>query len=113
MQNSELEKLVMQLIMNGGNAKSSMMEAINYARNNEFETAQQKIEDAEASINEAHEIQTKLLVTEARGENYQFSLLLTHSQDHLMNALNAIDLGKEIVALWEIVYKKLGGESNE
>lgn len=113
MENNELEMLVMQLIMNGGNAKSSAMEAINYARNNEFDLARQKIEDAESSMNEAHEIQTKLLVTEARGEDYKFSLLLTHSQDHMMNAINAIDLGKEIIALWEVVHKKLGGEINE
>ena len=106
MGNSELELLIMQLIMNSGNAKSLAMEAIQFARKNQLDHAKKTLEEAGESMTVAHEIQTKLLVTEARGENYQFSLLLTHSQDHLMNALNAIDMAKEMVFLWESVHTK-------
>lgn len=104
--NSELELLIMQLIMNSGNAKSLAMEAVQFARKNQLDLAKKTLEEADESMTVAHEIQTQLLVTEARGENYQFSLLLTHSQDHLMNALNAIDMAKEMVFLWESVHTK-------
>lgn len=106
MGNSEIELLIMQLIMNSGNTKSLAMEAIQSARNNQMDLAKKKLEEADVSMNLAHEIQTQLLVREARGETYNFSLLLTHSQDHLMNALNAFDLAKEIVLLWEALHTK-------
>lgn len=106
MENSEMELLIMQLIMNSGNTKSLAMEAIQCARNNQIDLAKEKLEEADASMNIAHEIQTQLLVKEARGEAYDFSLLLTHSQDHLMNALNAFDLAKEMVLLWETLHAK-------
>lgn len=102
---NKLELLTMQLIMNSGNAKSLAMESIVCARENKIEIANEKIKQAEEAICKAHEIQTELLTQEARGVDYSFSLLLTHSQDHLMNAINAIDIAKEMILLWVEVYK--------
>ncbi|EAC9629209.1 PTS lactose/cellobiose transporter subunit IIA, partial [Listeria monocytogenes] len=52
---------IMGLIMYGGNAKSDAMEAIAAAKEGDFELADQKIKDAEASLVEAHHSQTGLL----------------------------------------------------
>ncbi|WP_071875946.1 PTS lactose/cellobiose transporter subunit IIA, partial [Enterococcus phoeniculicola] len=73
---------VMGLIMYGGNAKSDAMEAIAAAKKGEFEEADQKIADAEASLVEAHHSQTGLLTQEAQGNHMEVTLLTVHSQDH-------------------------------
>lgn len=106
--NGEMESLIMQLIMNSGNAKSLAMEAIKSARCGQLGEAEIKINEASDAINLAHKIQTELLTLEASGENFDFSLLLTHSQDHMMNSITTIDLAKEFVYLW----KSLKGEGN-
>ena len=84
------------------------MEAIKFARSNQLGEAEAKISEASDAINLAHNIQTQLLTLEASGQDFKFSLLLTHSQDHMMNSITTIDLAKEFVYLW----KSLKGETN-
>ncbi len=100
MVNNELEYSIMQIIMNSGNAKSLAMEAIRASREGKFESAKSKLEEAKDAINLAHLEQTKLLTLEARGQDFNISLLMTHSQDHLMNSMTTLDLAEEIISLW-------------
>lgn len=91
---------IMGLIMYGGNAKSDAMEAIAAAKEGNFELADQKIADAEASLVEAHHSQTGLLTQEAQGNNITVTLLTVHSQDHLMTSIAFTDLAKEIIDVY-------------
>lgn len=93
--------LVMNLIINAGDAKSSAMEAIYAAKKTDFEGAQQKIKEANEKINKAHKSQTNLLTEEANGNHTKISLLMIHAQDHLMTALTFLDLAKELVEVYE------------
>ena len=93
--------IVMSLIMNAGNSKSFSMEAIKAAKENDFTLAQEKLKEAENSINAAHNAQTSLLTKEANGEKTELSMLLIHGQDHLMNAITFLDIAKEFVELYE------------
>ncbi|MBT2695618.1 PTS lactose/cellobiose transporter subunit IIA [Bacillus sp. ISL-55] len=94
-----LEEVSFQIILNGGNARSLAMEAINIAKMGEFEQAEQKIEEANEEMVKAHRFQTQLIQGEARGETVEIRLLLIHAQDHLMNAITVIDLAKELIDL--------------
>ncbi|ANJ69855.1 PTS lactose/cellobiose transporter subunit IIA [Latilactobacillus curvatus] len=96
---------IMGLIINGGNAKSSSMEAIMAAKEGDFETAAAKLAEADAALSEAHNSQTDMLTKEASGDHMQVTLLTVHSQDHLMNAITFRDLAGEVVD----VYKKMAG----
>lgn len=98
-----VEEVSFQIILNGGNARSLAMEAINLAKMGEFEEAEQKIEEANGDMTKAHRFQTQLIQGESRGESVEIRLLLIHAQDHLMNAITVIDLAKEIIEL----YKKI------
>ncbi|SFQ04153.1 PTS system, cellobiose-specific IIA component [Desemzia incerta] len=100
---------IMGLIINGGNAKSDAMEAIQAAKKGNFEEADQKIKDADASLTEAHRSQTGMLTKEASGDPVALSLLMVHGQDHLMNAITFRDLAAEVVD----VYKAIAGVSTE
>ncbi|AYW50664.1 PTS lactose/cellobiose transporter subunit IIA [Tetragenococcus halophilus] len=97
---------VMGLIMYGGNAKSDAMEAIAAAKKGDFELADQKLKDADASLSQAHESQTGMLTKEAQGEHMNVTLLAVHSQDHLMTAIAFKDLATEIIDLYRRLDEK-------
>ncbi|MCD7034542.1 PTS lactose/cellobiose transporter subunit IIA [Metabacillus sp. GX 13764] len=96
-----LETTIFQIILHGGNGKSSAMEAIMAAKQGDFPAARQKLKEAAEALNEAHVIQNSLIQGEVRGEKTEVSLLLVHAQDHLMNAITIKDLAAEFVELYE------------
>ncbi len=90
-----------QIILHAGNARSSAMEAIAFAKEGKFTEAKDKLEDAKKELNEAHHSQTELIQAEARGESVDVNVILVHSQDHLMTAMAIKDLAVEFVELYE------------
>ncbi|MGG1674963.1 PTS lactose/cellobiose transporter subunit IIA [Neobacillus sp. NRS-1170] len=96
-----LEAVIFQIILHGGNGRSAAMEAIQAAKQGEFEQAEGKLKEAENALNEAHHIQTSLIQGEIRGEKTEISLLMVHAQDHLMNAITVKDLAAEMVELYQ------------
>mgnify|MGYP000261347504 CR=1 FL=1 len=77
--------------------KSSSVEAIQAAKEGNFELADEKIKAAEESLLQAHHTQTEMLTQEANGDSVEVSLLMVHGQDHLMTGMMFKDLAKEIV----------------
>lgn len=75
------------------------MQALQSAREQQFSEADNLLEEAEKEINVAHKVQTEMIQSNARGEEINLSILLIHAQDHLMTAMLAIDLAKEILLL--------------
>lgn len=94
-------EVIMPLIMYGGDAKSSAMEAIQFAKKGEWEGADRKLKEAKDSLIQAHHSQTELLTNEARGETTTLSLLMVHAQDHLMTSITFVDLATEIIELYK------------
>lgn len=92
--------------MYGGDAKSNAMEAIEAAKQYDFQLAEQKLNSAKESLNLAHNSQTDMLVAEAQGEQSSITLLTVHSQDHLMTSITFVDLAKEIVDLYKVLEVK-------
>lgn len=97
------EQLIINLIVNAGSARSSSVEAIQYAKAGDLDAADKSIADAKEAVNEAHHAQTEMIQAEIRGEKTPLSLLMVHAQDHLMTSLLCIDLAQEFIDL----YKKL------
>lgn len=100
------EQTIFQIILHGGNGKSSSMEAIAAAKEGNFVEANKKLKQASEALNEAHHVQTQLIQNEVNGVKCEVSLLMVHAQDHLMNALTVRDLATVIVDLYETVSKK-------
>jgi PTS system cellobiose-specific IIA component len=97
----ELYQLSFQLILHSGNARSLAMEAMNDAKEKNFEAAREKLKEADAAFVEAHHIQTELITKESNGEDFEIPIILIHGQDHLMMAMTLKDLAKEIIDLRE------------
>ncbi|NRY61706.1 PTS lactose/cellobiose transporter subunit IIA [Clostridium beijerinckii] len=96
-----MDQVVMELVVNGGHARSKSMEAIKAARKGDIEFAKEKIKEANEALNKAHNFQTSLIQKEAAGEEVGISLLMVHAQDHLMNAMTVRDLAKEMISMYE------------
>lgn len=101
----DYQQIVMQLIVNGGNARSKAMEAIQVAKKGRIAEARILWEQAGNDLAKAHEIQTKLIQNEAAGENREVTLLMVHAQDHLMNAMTIRDLALEYIDIYETIFK--------
>jgi Phosphotransferase system cellobiose-specific component IIA len=102
-----MEELIIQLIVNGGDARSRAMEAIRYAKAGDLAKARELIEQSGECLNKAHILQTGLIQNEAAGNKTEVTLLMVHAQDHLMNAMTVRDLAKEFVDMYEKINKGL------
>ena len=96
-----MEKIIMDLIIFSGEARSYAMEAMQLAKNGQIEEARELIEKAKETIGNAHHSQTSLIQGEAAGNKTEVSLLLVHAQDHLMTSIVVKDLAEEIIDLHE------------
>lgn len=95
--NSEMEQTIMQLIVNGGDARSLSLQAIRAAEGGDFLQAETLLKQAGEAINKAHELQTNLIQEEVRGNYSQVTLLMVHAQDHVMNGMTVKELANHIV----------------
>ena len=93
----DIEKVIMQLIMNGGDARSFSIRAIQAAEEGDFDEADKLLSDAKESMNKAHEVQTQLIQEEVRNNRTEVTLLMVHAQDHVMNAMTVRDLAQYII----------------
>jgi PTS system cellobiose-specific IIA component len=91
------EQTIMQIIVNGGDARSKALMAVRSAREGDFQKSDQLIKEAKEAMGLAHEVQTQLIQAETRGEKTEISLLLIHAQDHLMNAITVVELAVEMI----------------
>lgn len=101
----ELEKIIMELVVNGGNARSLALEAVDAASRKDFEAAVEKLEECDTALRRAHEFQTDMIRTEAAGEAVPVSLVLIHGQDHLMNAMTVRDLAEQMIRMYRAMYQ--------
>lgn len=102
----DLETIIFEIIVHGGNARALAYEALEKARLNEYEETDRLMEECKKEMNLAHNTQTKLVQDEVRGNDVNISLLLIHAQDQLMTSmaeqtliLQMIEMQKEINTL--------------
>lgn len=97
MEEKELERVVMDLIVHAGNGRSKALEAIRAARSGDFGQADALLDEAGESLLSAHEAQSGLIRKEITGDHVPVSLVMVHAQDHLMNALTVKELAIEMI----------------
>lgn len=93
-----------QIISNVGEARSLYIEAIQFAKQKDFEKAEELIQKGEVAFLNGHRAHGELIQKEAAGEAANMTLLMTHAEDQLMSAEAFGILSKEFVE----VYKRLG-----
>ena len=93
------DQIIMGLILNAGDAKQHIYQALSYAKEGEFTSSEDEIAKADAALLEAHNLQTQFLAQEAGGTKTEITALFVHSQDHLMTSITEINLIKEMIDL--------------
>lgn len=88
------------LIAQAGDARSSAMLALHAAREGDFDAATAHLASADEALSGAHQSQTGLVQSEARGDKVPVNIILVHAQDHLMSAMVVRDLADEMVHLY-------------
>jgi len=94
-----MEEVAMGIIANAGAARGTAFEALEAAKEGDFDRTDALIEEASGYSLEAHHVHSELLAMYARGELEGGDILLTHAQDHLMCSALAIELISEIILL--------------
>lgn len=99
-----LELTAFQIISAVGSARSSYIEAIQKAKQGDFDGAEQLVKEGDEMFIEGHHAHAGLLQKETdEGQGSVVSLLILHAEDQLMSAE-----GFKIIALELIdVYKKI------
>ncbi|MCI8294080.1 MAG: PTS lactose/cellobiose transporter subunit IIA [Hespellia sp.] len=104
MDSENLEELLMLLITNGGGAKASYIDAIQCAREGNYEQARELCDTGTKMYEEAHSIHFAMIGREDLCPQTQMErMLLIHAEDQLNSAETFKILAEEFIEL----YKKL------
>lgn len=104
---NDINEISMKIILNAGDARLIIKEALDCVATCEFDAAKQKLVEAKKKINAAHAVQTDTIQGEARGEKSVFSLLFAHAQDTLMTIMSEWNTANHIVRLFEVYDERL------
>jgi cellobiose-specific phosphotransferase system component IIA len=100
-----------KIISSAGDAQSLLFQAIQDAKLGKALEAQKKIDEANDLLLQAHHSQTQLITEEAQGNKGEYSIIMVHAQDHLMNAILMQKLTNEFCELYQRIDKEC--EKNE
>ena len=99
--NSASEISSMKIISVSGEVRSFSFQALEAAKNGDFEQADELLQKAKEADLIAHKEQMDILTREANGEVPVFNTLAVHAQDHFMCSSLAYELIKEIIILYK------------
>ena len=96
----ELEITMIEIVALSGDARTKLLNAVKAAKARDFSKAQELVDEAQGLLNEAHDSQTALLTSEARGELTTPTVLLVHAQDHLMTSILLRDVIESLIDIY-------------
>lgn len=102
MNREEANMVGFEIVAFAGEARSNLLQALNAAEKGDFNRAKELIKEADESIKEAHNTQTKMLAQEAAGDVVDVGFIMVHGQDHLMTTMLLRDIIEHLIN----VYKK-------
>ncbi|WP_281165118.1 PTS lactose/cellobiose transporter subunit IIA [Liquorilactobacillus sicerae] len=96
------EKNTMEIILHAGDARVSIMKALDLIGTSDYQRANDLMKDAHKKLVLAHRLQTNKLQQEAEGKKIAYSVLFTHAQDTLMTINTEYNLVKHLIKVFEI-----------
>ncbi|MCI1665020.1 MAG: PTS lactose/cellobiose transporter subunit IIA [Atopobiaceae bacterium] len=107
MTEEELVSTCFEIIGYVGAAKSSYIEAINKAKDHDFEAAQKMIEEGNENYGKGHQTHTTMLQQDAAGEKKAtFALILIHAEDQMMSAETFRILAQDFIDVYKQIDEK-------
>lgn len=101
----DLEQISFQIIAAVGTARSLYIEAIQEAKNNNFERADELMKEGSNQFLEGHRAHAKLIQAEANMADINVNVLLVHAEDQLMSADGFKIIAEEFIDLYKLLKK--------
>lgn len=101
------EETSFQLLLYAGNAKAELEQALKFAQSFKFDEARAAIKRGDEELVKAHKANSDLLHSLAQGDAISCDILLAHAMDHLMVAEERMFFVSNLVALYELIAKKM------
>lgn len=101
-----LELICFQIISSVGTARSMYVEAIQEAKQGNFEEAKKLIKEGEECFVQGHHAHAQLIQQEASGQPTECCLLLLHAEDQLMSAEAFKIIADEFISVYERLEEK-------
>lgn len=95
------EAVSFQLIACSGEARMHYVNAINEARNKNFDEANTLIATGDLAFNQAHSAHASLIQKEANKEYTKIDLLLVHAEDQLMCSETIRLLATQLIEMYK------------
>lgn len=105
---SKYENDAFQIILHGGNARSSAFEALRFVKANSMNEGKLKMQEAKEELNLAQRVHAKLLQNAVRSGEMDVDFLVMHSEDHVASSQVVVELVSEMIEMYERF-----GETNE
>ena len=107
--NEELNKAAMQIILHAGDSRNFVNSALN-GLENDMEKAEvlDLMKQAKTEITIAHKIQTEMIQTTIENDEFTTTLLFSHAQDTLMTIYSELNIANHLV---RIFYKLMQGRN--
>ena len=100
-----LDVISCQIIAASGGAKSSYIEAIELAKQNDFDGANERIKEGDQVYQQGHAAHAKLIQMSAQGK-LEIPLLLMHAEDQMMSAETIKFLVEEMIEMYKDLRKE-------
>lgn len=97
------ENLIMELVVNGGAAKSGYIEAIHFAREGDYEGAAKATMEAGEAYKRAHDLHFKMISEGIDAAGAIERLLLIHAEDQLNSAETFKEVSMDMIDLYQAI----------
>lgn len=101
MEKEKLDVVAFEIIGHSGNSRVLVHQAFQAMREQNFEQANQFLEEAQQEITLAHKAQTDLLHNYANGDEIKIEIIMVHAQDHLMTTMTLREVAIEMLHLYQ------------
>lgn len=106
--NEEIVSMSFEIILKAGDARTDIQAALDLAKENNFELAEQKMEIAKKNITEAHVKQTSFMQKECNGEAVEFQVIFAHALDTMMTINSEYLMAKKLIEILHEIDKRIG-----
>lgn len=96
MDNEQSQLVAFTIISYSGMARALVHEAMDAMRQGDFALADEKMDEADKQLVEAHKAQTDLLHQFANGVEIEIQIIMVHAQDHLMTTMTLKEMAEEM-----------------
>lgn len=97
----QITMMAMDILMHAGDARSYCLKYLECVMKGDKEGAEENLKRAEEENTASHRTQTDAIQRAVSGEKFEYSLLLTHSQDWVMTVESEIILAKSIAEMYQ------------